>query len=531
VPASNAFNPFGEPVIVGYAMTEFGPVVSRSKSDGWFVNLGARGEFGASGWTWEVVGSKSRDQFTTSALTTNAAVLAAHLASSDPNLAFNPFGDGTGQTAAALDGVQAGRGFTGLAEMSSVSASTQGELFSLPGGPVRLAAGSEYREESMDSRVVREGSPDNVQFPGAQRNVTAVFAEAYIPVFGSQNARPGLEELAISLAGRYEHYSDFGGASNPKIGVLWKPVDDLTLRANWGTSFRAPSLRELVAARVVTPNVRVSDPHNPGGPAAVFIDLLQGGNPDLEPEHANTYTVGGEYRPSWLPGSVFSLGYYRTDYTDRIRGAGDGLTPAFLLNIEASLPAGIVTRDPSGYLRSINVSNVNSANVVVAGFDLSAGYHWDAGAWGSFSANGSATVFTENTDQLIEGAPVVDLKGKVANPPKWRGRASLDWSRGAWGAAIGVNYVDELYDDDLTAGIVRRDVDAQATVDLQLSYTSRNTGSPLLDGVAVRVGADNLFDADAPFVDGSRLGLDVRNHVYEGRTVYVRLSKRFGGGR
>src|SRR5690606_39831697 len=73
----------------------------------------------------------------------------------------------------------------------------------------------------------------------------SAFAELYVPIVGSANALPGMQSLGLSLAGRYDDYSDFGSTTNPKIGLEWRLTDSLLMSASYGTSFRAPVLFDM----------------------------------------------------------------------------------------------------------------------------------------------------------------------------------------------------------------------------------------------------------------------------------------------
>lgn len=531
VPTSNAYSPFDEDVVVGYQFNEFAAGDAAAESEGWISNIGGRGNFGSSSWTWELVGTLSRDRFETRSMTFNTADLAAALESSDPDVAFNPFGDGSDQSPGVIDALRERRSFIGTSDLNGISALTQGQLLAVPAGALELAVGAEYRDEKMATRVVRENRPDNVQFPDAGRDVRAIFAELNLPVFAAANARPGLHELLFNVAARYERYSDFGETTNPRVGLSWGATDQLAVKASWGTSFRAPSLRELFAAETPVPGIAVFDPRAPGGPAYVFATVNFGGNPELQEEEADNLWIAAEYRPSWLKDSYISIGYYETDYRNRIRGAADGLSPDFLLAIEDSLPTGIVERDANGNLTRVNLGNINTAKTRISGYDITAGYGWDAGAIGRFDISASANINKEFADQLAPGSAILELQGTVGNAPKWRGQLGLVWSRNSWTANATVNYIDELRNIDPDPTIVRRDVDAQTIVDLQVGYNVNDAASALLHGLSVRVGVQNLFGERAPFVDGRGLGFDARNHEIAGRTVYVRLTKTFGAGR
>src|SRR5690606_38948938 len=120
----------------------------------------------------------------------------------------------------------------------SASALLQGELLPLPGGAIKLAAGSEYREE----RLRKFNRAAGVRSMDERRTVEAGFAELNIPLFGGENRRQLLHELTFSAAARFERYSDFGDTSNEKLGIRWRATPSVLLRGTTGTAFNAPSL-------------------------------------------------------------------------------------------------------------------------------------------------------------------------------------------------------------------------------------------------------------------------------------------------
>jgi len=524
VPQSNAFSPFHEDVLVGYEFADFGPIAYVVDNTGWFADLGVRGVFGPKEWTWELVASRSENRSDRSYDLPDLVAINARLASSDPSFAFNPFGDGSGQSPGVVDALRQRNALVGTTGYSSIAFQTSGDLFALAAGPVKLAAGGEYHLEDLSARSLVEGQPEQDLFVGSSRNVSAIFGEAYVPLA----AHSSFGDLALSLAARYEHYSDFGNTFNPKIGVIWRPSDALQLKANYGSSFRAPSLRELDLFTTTYPQTPVFDPNAPGGGAVAYPNLVVGGNKNLDEETADTYTISADYRPEWLAGSRFAATYFHTDYDNRIRGVLDGLSVGQLFELEGELPPGILVRDAAGNLTQITLTNINSAKTLISGYDVSAGYVRPT-AWGDLGASVSATIFAENSDQLIAGTPAFDLKGAVGNPAKWRGRLELTWSNKPWSAFVAVNATDGLHNDDPDPRIVQRSVDGQTTVDAQLCYTGAS-GNAWTQGLTVRLGATNLFDRRPPFVDGSAAwGVDPRNFVIEGRTVYLRITKQVGG--
>ena len=177
----------------------------------------------------------------------------------------------------------------------------------------RVAVGVQIRQDTFDTRTLTftGAAPVAIVTPRAERRVSAVFAEARIPLVGPENASPGLRSLELSIAGRYEDYDDFGSTTNPKLGVVWSPVRDLALRASWGTSFRAASLPQIHDASVLS---LTTVPRGDGG--SVLALYQYGGNADLKPETAETFTIGFDYRPRGRLN--VSAGYFDTRFTDRI---------------------------------------------------------------------------------------------------------------------------------------------------------------------------------------------------------------------
>ena len=173
-----------------------------------------------------------------------------------------------------------------------------GELFDLPAGPVKMAAGVEYREESI-SDIPDDQFQRGLIFgteavsAAAGRDIKALYVEFSVPI---------LEGLELSLAGRYDDYSDFGDTTNPKVAVRWAPIDTLALRASWGTGFRAPSLAQIglgpseesqffvdtygCAAGVV------------GACTALDYNIVFSGNPDLDAEESETLNLGVAFKPT-----------------------------------------------------------------------------------------------------------------------------------------------------------------------------------------------------------------------------------------
>jgi iron complex outermembrane receptor protein len=193
-----------------------------------------------------------------------------------------------------------------------------GPLFTLPGGSVRAAIGSEFtyvrnRLENGANRpcditlTVTCITPDNLFRWDANADLArtqgSAFAELFVPVVGAGNAFAGVESLSVDAAVRYDHYSDFGSTTNPKLGVTWTVSQDLSLRGSWGKSFRAPGLQDLnpgvfsVVVQTFFPNTSGLGSVSNVFPGFTDALLRLGGNENLQPERGKTWSTGFDLTP------------------------------------------------------------------------------------------------------------------------------------------------------------------------------------------------------------------------------------------
>lgn len=274
----------------------------------------------------------------------DTTALAAAAAGTTPATALDPFGFRTDPAvvAAILDNPTT---FTNRQRTRIGAVKVDGPLAALPGGDLKIAVGAEYRRETYMQR----GQSGGVGFPeDLSRNVQSVYGELFVPIIGYGNAGPLARSLALSLSGRYDHYSDFGSTTNPKIGLTWEPVDGLNLRGSYGHSFRAPGLRDLgstvgsyYSAAALVDAFGARDPAR--GAAQVNTILLYGGNEALRPETARTWSIGADLQPRFAPNLRASVTLYDIKYDDVI-GTPAGL--GALLFSDPTFSARVV-RDPS----------------------------------------------------------------------------------------------------------------------------------------------------------------------------------------
>lgn len=206
-------------------------------------------------------------------------------------------------------------------ELLISDAKLSGSLFNLPGGDVKVAFGAQIRTESLLRMFENTGEVAR----DTDRDVYAVFGELFLPVVGSDNTMPGVHRLELNISGRYDDYSDFGSAFNPKVGVLWSPVEGLKLRGSYSTSFVPPTLEQAAVGieSVNFYNTAYLASRFPGTVPPTLADtvvLRVGGiNPDVGPEESRAFTAGIDFEQYWSRNTfTFSTTWFDIDYEGRV---------------------------------------------------------------------------------------------------------------------------------------------------------------------------------------------------------------------
>ncbi|MGA0608405.1 TonB-dependent receptor [Phenylobacterium sp. VNQ135] len=455
---------------------------------------------------------------------------------------FNPF---TGVRGANSPAVLAaiGSGFTNSrsrTRMGVVSLQADGTVIDLPAGPLKLAVGVQGRREGLRRRGVNylaTAAPTPTAGTDLERDVWAGFAELQAPLVSPEMAVPGVARLELSLAGRLEHYEGTGRAANPKVGVLWAPNEDLQLRATYGRSFRAPALRETGDPERYNPQLLNL------GAGRLLTLTLTGGNPDLEPERAESWTAGLDWRPVALPGLTLSVTGFDIDFQDRIdqpvsrnlaNALQDPTLAAFITRISPATNAadraliqgyldspflntlsGVFRAEDYGAIAENRF--VNTAKLRVRGFDVGAGYVTDLGA-DRLALRANASYLADFIQQITPDSPRLD-QANVANfPPRLRARATADWTRGPLTLGLAFNWVN-AYRDSLGVRI-----EDQPTFDLQARWTGPEEGR--LKGVRALLTVRNVLDRDPPFyANPLGLGYDAASGDPIGRFVSLQLTR------
>jgi len=419
----------------------------------------------------------------------------------------------------------------------SIEATISGGLLELPSGSVQLAAGLGYRDEAY-----RFWTHNTTQQPGA-REVSYAFAELLVPLVEPSPTRTGLNQLELSVAGRFEDYSDFGDVAVPKVGVRYVPFSDLTIRGTWGKSFKAPSYSQMLSATTafIYPTSSLGST-TPGQGIVLF-----GGQRNLLPERSTNWTAGFDWSPARLEGFDLSLTYYVIDYTDRvvnpISPLGQALSnPIFAPYITwnptpEQQAAAIASTDrtqnlsPSPYdtasvIAIVDSFYVNATAQEIDGVDLALRYRFDSPV-GEFTTFATASWLTIMQQTLPAEAPV-ERTGTLFQPPDLRARAGLTWHGERVTLTGIVNYVGGGTDTNVTP---HEDISSWTTVDLNVAYRfgDRSDGHPRAELIFA---VNNLLDKDPPLARGAALRwpgvlYDSTNTSAVGQFVSAALRLRF----
>jgi iron complex outermembrane receptor protein len=434
----------------------------------------------------------------------NAARLQAALNDTNAATAFNVFGGPNNPTTIATitDNQFV---IVGRTRLDVVNAQMDGSLFEMPGGNVRIAFGGEHRVEYTFTDLITGpiAAPVSVNDDGS-RNVDAAFAELFVPIVGAGNASAGIEKLNLSLALRYEHYSDFGSTTNPKFGVTYQPFQGLTIKGTYGTSFRAPTFTE-VSTIAGGAGLYFDTLPGPGGVNVQGIGIA-GGNPNLKPEKAKTWSFGVEVAPPEFNGFVASLNYFRIDYTDQIqglRGTPGLLTSPLYANFRQfnPTPAQIAALVNSGLPinSAINQSLVtfiadgrrqNLGTSLLRGLDFTAAYRWN---WGGveLDAGIQGTYILDYLFEAVPGAGRTNVVDTIGFTQKFRTQADIGAKLGGLKARLTWNHLNGYYNTTVTP---RQEVSNYDTFDLLIGYD-------ITDRIGVSFDVRNLFNEEPPFVD------------------------------
>ena len=422
----------------------------------------------------------------------------------------------------------------------SVELSGETPLFALSGGDARIALGAGYRNNDLHAfRTV--GSAQNIR---ASQDSYYGFAELNLPLVGPQSDWAFLHRLDVSAAVRYEDYPGIDRIATPKFGIILAPSEDIELKASWGKSFKAPTLYQ----RYNDTGAEADAASYYGGtsfPASATAIAVFGGNPDLKPERAATWTATFVAHPAAIPNLELEIGYFNVRYRDRVVAPITHLSQSLSNPVYADLvtfnpsladqqavldgalffdytPAGY---DPADVVAIISDISQNVARQTVQGVDGSLRYQTDLGRSGRILFNASAS-YLESKQKISALQPYETLAGTIFNPPHVRARFAATWEKGPVTAALLGNYVGPVKDVRSSPSL---HVGSMTTFDLTARY-DWGAGNGTLSGLSIGLLLQNAFNAKPDLITASRIyyaPYDSTNYSAFGRVVALSLSKKW----
>ena len=386
-------------------------------------------------------------------------------------------------------------------------------------GPVATALGAEYRKESIDadsdpiSRVSGWRQINSQPLDGSY-NVKEAFVEVGVPLL---NEVPLAYLLDLNGAARRTDYSTSGGVTTWKVGLNYEPVADLRVRGTLSRDIRAPNINELFSGQ----NQGISPLIDPVTNTQRSVVQLTGGNRNLVPERALSYTFGAVYHPAWVQGLKISADWYSIDLDDAIAA----LTPQQVVDgcyrLGQQTLCNQLTRDSTGLLSRVEATLLNTASTKTSGLDLELGYTHEI-------ANGqlSLRLLTTYVDKLvttINNVPT-DRAGQVgsgAGVPHWRGNVSVAYRTEKYNAGILYRYVQGgTYDNTFVQGI---DINYNSVSGR--GYLDLNGGYKITENIDVFAKINNLLDVDPPATPNI-----ISQTIYASAPFYDRVGRYYTGG-
>ncbi len=432
-----------------------------------------------------------------------------------------------------------------------------GTVLDLDSGPVNVAAGLEYRSESLiqandqlsELRLIGNGDFLGKQTVG-RRYIRSAYWEVDIPLAGDKWSWPGLRNLDFTYSERYDDYTVFGSAAKPKFAIRYKPFNDLTVRATYSEGFVVPSLSQLFSTplefqqSIIDPNFPAGNPNH-----AYSTLLIQGSNPNLKPQNAYSYYLEGVWTPDSLndPNGWFHWLHGLTAYVDwfqiELRNQIGTITPQFVVDAPTAFPGNSIVRGANGLITQINNPFINIGTINTRGFDFGGSYITKEYDWGKLDFELNATYVYGWSQKIpyppVNGRPtfqVITLDDQAGSPggvvtgggPDLKLITSLFYSKTMYGidtfsTGLTLNYRDSeadfnnnakgsnpLANPGLDAPGYVHEIGSFTTVDYQISYEfgkpeeiAPETAKPGYDKEGHRLVGEKAI---APKPEGSRRG-------------------------
>ena len=573
IDASNPYNPFGTILPDGSFITrrpvEGGPRVFTQDVDTSYFSTGLKGDFnlGERLFFWDVNFVSAENKATQ---TVNGTYNIAHIQRAlgpvgectAPCVPLNLFGGPGSITREMLDYILFTETDRSQQKLTDWTANISGDLFQMPAGGLAFAAGYEHRKQSgyyTPDSIVTAGESNGVPSgpTDGEYSVDEYYLELNVPLLADMAA---VKRLDFSVATRYSDYSNFGGTTNNKFGLRWQITDDFTLRSTWAEGFRAPSIGELYGtfsrfdAQIQDPcntatgqtaincaALGVPDPEN-FEQANSQISVVTGGNPDLRPEEATSFTAGAIYSPDWAANSAwsqkldFEVTYYKISIKDAIQASdAQTLLDRCVATLDPVFCDGI-GRSSGGNINHFDNTLFNLGRVETKGIDFGINWLGNETGIGTFGAV-LQTTWLDSYRAVASDSGLAEprepgIEVGDSGMPEWRATARLNWSLGSWSAGWAMRYLSDLTETcgEATASFAVCDgpnsthhMGATTYHDLRASWTA-----PTELKLTIAGGVNNVFGKEPPLCMSCSLnGYDASTYDLPGRFSYLEASIKF----
>jgi iron complex outermembrane receptor protein len=475
---------------------------------------------------------------------------------------------------------------------TQVRLGTDAKILSLPGGDVSVAGGAEWVRYTLELNSAQPNSTGPSLYGASllsiplERHVSSLFGEVLIPIIGEGNALPFIKKLTLNGSARYDRYNDVGDTTNPKVGLDWQVVDDFKFRADFATSFVSPQLSSVgdrsrgglnnfTCYGASCPGANVSSgtfsvltasfpsvvgvPLSGGGNctaamasctiAATSGTLTQGGPANPRPSKGESWSVGFDTSPSFIPGLTVSATLFNVRYIGVLTGTS--LANALALpsqNLINFYPAGLnptqvaALQSPYSQLRGslpattyyiLSVRQANFNNVSVQGIDASVNYVLPTDNYGTFDVGGAFTEFLRFKQHASGGQAFYSILNTTGTNSTFgavqtQARLHFGWEMDAFGADLYDNFIGSYRNWGGNTGgagtaaipLVKRadgaplsggdKVNAQHYFELNVRYNLPNDSflGDALAGTQLYVDVTNLFDSAPAFYENGGSGYD-----------------------
>jgi len=496
VPASNQYNPFGVATPLTYAFP--GAVAEDTYATYWRASTGIKGSFNLPNGEWDWATSVSHSQSTVSNTYTNQLNTAA-LTNIYQNGTFdfsNPAATPNG-----LNGLYQDANNLAISKLDTVDATlSTPHLFSLPAGDVGLGFGAQFTHQS---EVMNPGAAfetgqvisPNLQTVNSQRNVAAVYYQVDIPI---------VRALTFSQSGRYDHYSDVGGAFSPRFALRYQPVQALTMYTSYNRGFRAPTFVENSNSQTMGIQVDQATGQN-------YTSITEG-NSALKAERTKNLSIGFQLSPTRT--TDIGLDWYKIRVDNVI---GQGSPSQTVTDAEGNLLYKVIPYMNLGYLDTNGFEGTfrQALPTKTGTFTLSADWAYinsfKLGSPGAAPVNGAGNDYT--LTQPFGGSF-----------PRWKGNTTLDWAYNKFDAALTWQFTGPYAQNLVAAGPSH--AGSYSQFNLMMTYTGFKHWT-------IFGGIDNIFNRAPPydpiFANGTldQNGYDQSIYTNIGRFAQVGATYKF----